>query len=97
MIEFVPPICRQWNFQLCNHWMENLANYLTGDGYASSVEVGPDVDGVVRLVMANSEPSSGNWVKVGDRDHGVMGLRFVEPESVPEVSIRLVSLASLEG
>ncbi|MCH7788159.1 MAG: hypothetical protein IH940_01835 [Acidobacteria bacterium] len=97
VIEFVPPICRQWNFQLCNHWMENLANYLTGDGYASSVEVGPDVDGVVRLVMANSEPSSGNWVKVGDRDHGVMGLRFVEPESVPEVSIRLVSLASLEG
>jgi hypothetical protein len=96
VIEFTPPVCRQWNFQLCNHWMENLANYLTGDGYASSAEVSPDGEGVVRLVIANSAPSSGNWVNVGTRDHGVMGLRFVEPESVPDVTTRLVSLADLD-
>ncbi|MCY4037461.1 MAG: DUF1214 domain-containing protein [bacterium] len=94
-IEFKPPVCRHWNFQLCNHWMENLANYFTGQGYASSQDVEANADGVVRLVVAAEKPATGVWVDTAGRDHGVMGLRFVEPESVPEITARLVRLSDL--
>ena len=95
VVEFKPPVCRHWNFQLCNHWMENLANYFTGQGYASSQDVEADADGVVRLVVAAEEPASGIWVDTADRDHGVMGLRFVEHESTPKITTRLVRLSDL--
>ena len=95
VVEFKPPVCRHWNFQLCNHWMENLTNYFTGQGYASSQDITPDGDGVVRLVVSSVRPPTGVWVDPAGRDHGVMGLRFVEHESVPEISTRLVKLADL--
>ncbi|WP_419918101.1 hypothetical protein [Candidatus Poriferisocius sp.] len=95
VVEFTPPVCRHWNFQLCNHWMENLANYFTGQGYASSQDVQADPGGVVRLVVAAQKPATGIWVDTSGRDHGVMGLRFVEHESVPEITTRLVRLADL--
>ncbi|WP_420638823.1 DUF1214 domain-containing protein [Candidatus Poriferisocius sp.] len=95
VVEFSPPVCRHWNFQLCNHWMENLANYLTGQGYASSQDVEADPDGVVRIVVSAEQPPSGVWVDTAGRDHGVMGLRFVEPESPPQITTRLVNVADL--
>ena len=95
MVAFEPPVCRHWNFQLCNHWMENLANYLTGQGYAASQDVDADADGVVRLVVSPTQPGSGHWVDTSGRDHGVMGLRFVEHESVPDITCRLVDLDEL--
>ncbi|MGI9600422.1 MAG: hypothetical protein ACR2QE_00940 [Acidimicrobiales bacterium] len=94
VVEFDVPTCRQWNFQLCNHWMENLANYATGAGYLSS-EAAEVVDGRVRLVVSHQDPGVANWVNSGGRDHGVMGLRFVEPESRPTTSCELVDLSSL--
>ncbi|MXZ77085.1 MAG: hypothetical protein F4Z06_02260 [Acidimicrobiia bacterium] len=95
VVEFKPPVCRHWNFQLCNHWMENLANYFTGQGYASSQDVEADADGVVRLVVAPEKPATGIWVDTAGRDHGVMGLRFVEHESTPVITTKLVRFADL--
>ena len=95
VIEFTEPDCEQWNFQLCNHWMENLADYARGVGYVDSRDAEVDGGGVVRIVVSPSEVDTDNWVDSGGRDHGVMGLRFVQPVSVPEVSCRLVPLETL--
>ena len=94
VIEFDEPATQHWNFQLCNHWMENLANYATGEGYIDK-ENAVRNDGRVRIVVAHEDPGVPNWIEPDARDHGVMGLRFVRPAVEPQVETRLVSTADL--
>ena len=97
LVEFAEPRCQHWNFQLCNHWMENLADYFRGRGYVDSENAARTADGRVRIVVSGSDPGVANWIDPGDRDHGVMGLRFVQPATTPEVSSRLTPVEDLAG
>ena len=94
VIEFDEPATQHWNFQLCNHWMENLANYATGEGYIDK-ENAVRNDGRVRIVVAHEDPGVPNWIEPDARDHGVMGLRFVRPAVEPQVETRLAPIADL--
>ena len=94
VVDFVEPETQHWNFQLCNHWMENLANYATGEGYVDCENVVRD-GSHVRIVVAHNDPGVPNWVQPATHDHGVMGIRFVQPATEPQVKCRLVVLADL--
>ncbi len=94
VIEFEEPQTQHWNFQLCNHWMENLANYATGQGYIDKENAVRD-GSIVRIVVAHSDPGVPNWIEPVTHDHGVMGARFVRPATEPRVSCRLVDLENL--
>ena len=96
MIEFVEPECRHWNFQLCNHWMENLADYTAGTGYVDREHATIGSDGSVRIVVSAIGPDGGgDWVDTGGRDHGVMGLRFVKPTDRPVTRCSVVKATDL--
>lgn len=94
VVEFDEPECLHWNFQLCNHWMENLADYARGRGYVDRQKAARS-GGRVRIAVAAADPGVANWVYPGDHDHGVMGLRFVQPAAPVEVACKLVPLAEL--
>lgn len=45
------PECQHWNFQLCNHWMENLADYRAGNGYVDREHATINTNGSVRILV----------------------------------------------
>ena len=94
VVEFDEPPTQHWNFQLCNHWMENLANYATGEGYIDKENAVRD-GSTVRIVVAHEDPGVPNWIEPVTHDHGVMGCRFVRPSREPEVSCRLVPVSEV--
>ena len=94
VVEFTEPATQHWNFQLCNHWMENLADYAKGEGYVDKENAVRDGDRV-RIVVAHDDPGVPNWLRPDGRDHGVMGLRFVQPDTPPQVSCRLVPVGEV--
>jgi len=96
VLDFVPPACQYWNFQLCNIWQENLDVYEDGQGYVTSLTARPAEDGTVRVVIADNDCGlGGNWVSSDTHRWGLMGLRFIKAVAPPTVHVRLVEIARL--
>ena len=96
VLEFTPPACEYWIFQLCNVWQENLDNYEDGQGYVTKFTARPDAAGVVRIVVATADPAiGGNWVDPFGHVSGLMGLRFIKTADIPDVKVYRVALADL--
>jgi hypothetical protein len=98
VLQFTPPDCEYWNFQLCNVWKENLDNYEEGQGYLTKATARYEADGSVRLIVAEEDPGiGGNWIGSDGHVGGVMGLRFIKAiEPTPVVS-HLVEVATLRS
>lgn len=95
VIEFSPPVCRTWNFQLSNYWMESL-DYRYHRIHVSSYSAQTEPDGSVRIVVAGRNPGHANWLSTADHPCGAMLLRYVEARDYPPVTTRVVSLEHLE-
>lgn len=97
VLQFRPPACEYWIFQLCNLWQENLDNYEDGQGYVTKFTARPEPDGLVRIVVAERDPGiGGNWIDSFGHSAGIMGLRLIKTSEPPPVSIHRVELAELE-
>jgi len=96
LIEFMPPaVCRTWNFQLSNYWMESLDyRYHRISVNRDSAHYEPD--GSVRIVVAARDPGHPNWLTSAEHTSGAMLLRYVEATDYPPVHTRVVPLAQLE-
>jgi hypothetical protein len=94
VIEFEPPECEYWNFQVCNIWQENLDNYEDSQGYTTKFTARTEPDGRVRIVVADRDPGlGGNWVDCFGHTSGLMGLRFIKTAPPPDVQIRLLAIS----
>lgn len=85
VLEFTPPPCEYWNFQLCNIWQENLDTFEDGNGWINSYRHLAEPDGRVRVVIAEHDPGiGGNWISSYGHERGIWGLRLVQThETVP--------------
>jgi len=94
VVDFVPPACDYWNFQLNNHWMESLdyRHHRIDVNHHGAVR---EPDGSVRLVVAQRDPGHPNWLDTAGHARGTMCLRFIRAEGSPPVETRVVPLAGL--
>ncbi len=88
IIEATPPVCRMWNFQLNNHWMESLDyRHLTIHVNHHTAHLEPD--GSVRIIVAHRDPGWPNWIQTGGHRFGTMCFRWIHAEAHPEPKTRV--------
>jgi hypothetical protein len=90
LLEFFPPTCDYWNFQLNNYWLESLDyrdHRIDLNGSAARLEA----DGRVRIVVAHRDPGHPNWIETASHARGTMGLRVVKGRAQPVVEQRVVA------
>ncbi len=96
VLEFIPPKCEYWNFQLCNIWQENLDTFEDGNGWINNTRHVAETDGRVRVVIAETDPGiGGNWINSYRHDKGIWGLRFVQTANTAPVILWRLPLADL--
>ncbi|MBS0378884.1 MAG: DUF1214 domain-containing protein [Proteobacteria bacterium] len=84
VLQFTPPDCDYWIFQLCNMWQENFDNYEDGQGHVTKYRCRLEPDGSVCVVIAASDPGiGGNWIDPGGHVHGGMSLRLILIKAPP--------------
>jgi len=97
VVEFTPPDCEYWIFQLCNLWQENLDTYEQGNGYINNRTARLEADGSVRVIIADRDPGvGGNWMDSLSHTQGMMGLRLIQTRGVPVVRCLRGPLEALE-
>ena len=94
LLEFRPPDCDYWNFQLNNYWLESLDyrdHRIDLNGGAAKLEA----DGRARIVIAHRDPGHPNWIETASHARGTLGLRVVKGREKPVVEQRVVALAQV--
>ena len=94
LLEFRPPVCDYWNFQLNNYWLESLEHrdHRIDLNHAAAR---PESDGRVRIVVAHRDPAHPNWIETAGHARGTMGLRIVKGKEKPQVEQRVVAFDAI--
>jgi len=98
VLEFTPPECEYWNFQLCSIWQENLDSFEDGNGFVTKFNRVSEPDGRVRIVVSERDPNiGGNWVTSYGHDKGIWGLRLIRTEKTVPVTVWRLPVSELEA
>ncbi|KUR81096.1 hypothetical protein [Novosphingobium sp. Fuku2-ISO-50] len=96
VLEFTPPPCEYWNFQVCNMWQENLDTFEDGNGWINNTRHRAEPDGRVRVVIAEHDPGTGgNWINSYGHERGIWGLRLVQTTRTVPVRLWRAPLAGV--
>jgi hypothetical protein len=55
----------------------------------------PDADGVLRIVISHHDPGVPNWLDTTNYVDGLIGGRYILPESTPDASLRTVEFSKI--
>ncbi len=94
LITAKPPVCRYWNFQRNNYWLESL-DYRYHPITVNKHSVKLEPDGTFRIVVASRDPGIGNWMDTAGHARGTMGLRWNLAYDPPEPVCRVVRIDDL--
>ena len=93
LIEFTPPECFYWNFQVDNRWMESL-DYRRLPVTVNKRTARYEPDGSVRIVVAASDPGFGNWMSTDGHRFGAIGLRWNQAAEDVEPEVRVIAVGT---
>ncbi|GAY16819.1 DUF1214 domain-containing protein [Mycobacterium sp. shizuoka-1] len=86
-------------FHLSNLWGESL-DYANHQTSLNGFQAERDDDGVVRYVVAGTDPGVPNWLDTTGLAKGFLSLRWTyssDPDRLPEVTVSTVPLADVRG
>lgn len=98
LIEVNTPVSPSYNgFHLGNLWGESLdyANHMTS---VNGFQAEPDPDGMIRYVVAHTDPGVPNWLDTTGHQRGFMTVRWTYPEppdELPKVNVSKLPLADV--
>lgn len=97
VIEFTPPLCDFWNFQLANYWLESL-DYRYFPVHLNKHMAQYNDDGSVRIVVSKTTPPTPvkNWLDSCGRNEGTMCVRWIRSQSFPDPCTKIVKLNTLK-
>ena len=89
ILELSPPTCSYWSVQLATWFWESAA---VGSQQVSlnHTQAVADSDGIVRFVIAQSDPGVANWLDPAGYEQGTLAVRFLRADQLPELSYRRV-------
>lgn len=93
VIEVRPPETRYWAVQLCDRWFQSYPQRQTN---LNGQQVEYRDDGTVRIVLAETDPGTANWLETSGHTTGVVFFRWLhaDPETLP--TCRVVPVGQLE-
>lgn len=89
ILEFRPPECRYWSFQVMNCFWESQefdVRQTSLNGHQGRL----DPDGVFRAVISVDDPGVWNWLDPVGHRNGLVCARVLYPATPPEVLLRVV-------
>jgi hypothetical protein len=98
VIDFTPPDCELWNFQLNNHWMESL-DYRYYQVWVNKTTAKYRDDGSIRIIVSHIDPEikDANWIDTVGHFFGTMLLRWVKAKARFQPVTLVVNTASLKN
>jgi len=94
ILEFRPPECRYWSFQIMNDFWESQEFDLRQtslNGHQAQI----DPDGVFRGVISLTDPGVPNWLDPVGHGNALICARVLYARTRPETSLRIVPLEHL--
>ena len=85
-VDFTPPDTRYWALQLCDRWFQCFPDRRTN---LNDHQVAREPDGSVRIVVADGDPGTANWLDTGGHRTGVMFFRWLhaDPDILPTCTV----------
>jgi hypothetical protein len=95
ILELEPPDCHYWSVSLAT-WFWESADIANRQCSLNHLQAVPDDDGVVRLVVAQRDPGVANWLDPAGYERGTVAVRYIDAETLPPLSYRVVPIDSLD-
>lgn len=96
IMEFVPPECPYWSFQIMNDFWETM-EFDTRQTSLNGHQARLDADGVFRAVISVDDPGIDNWLDPVGNYRSLICARVLKPATAPTVTMRKVKLADLRA
>ena len=94
VVEVEEPRGLYWSFSLGNPWWETI-DYARHQSSLNGHQADVDDDGVVRTVVAHSDPGFANWLDTAGHGSGPVILRCVRTENAPVPTTTIVPYSRL--